>query len=117
MLRKTALKIYNLKIQRPFNIQQQAVFVKHHFPRKQQILDSSKLKELRTTISKFVEDGRKFPRGVENTVGKGEIARYEQFLLFPQCFQKTNNVLQIHESQNLFGKGLNASEHISGQQD
>ena len=24
---------------------------------------------------------------VEN-VGKGEIARYEQFLLFPQCFQK-----------------------------
>ena len=23
------------------------------------------------------------------TVGKGEIARYEQFLLFPQCFQKT----------------------------
>ena len=25
---------------------------------------------------------------VENIVGKGEIARYEQFLLFPQCFQK-----------------------------
>ena len=25
---------------------------------------------------------------VENTVGNGEIARYEQFLLFPQCFQK-----------------------------
>ena len=25
---------------------------------------------------------------VENTVEKGEIARYEQFLLFPQCFQK-----------------------------
>ena len=23
----------------------------------------------------------------ENIVGKGEIARYEQFLLFPQCFQ------------------------------
>ena len=22
-------------------------------------------------------------------MGKGEIARYEQFLLFPQCFQKT----------------------------
>ena len=22
----------------------------------------------------------------ENIVGKGEIARYEQFLLFPQCF-------------------------------
>ena len=23
-----------------------------------------------------------------NTVGIGEVARYEQFLLFPQCFQK-----------------------------
>ena len=22
-------------------------------------------------------------------MGKGEIARYEQFLIFPQCFQKT----------------------------
>ena len=28
-------------------------------------------------------------KGEENTVGKGEIARYEQFLLFQQCFQKT----------------------------
>ena len=30
-----------------------------------------------------------FMKRVENTVGKGEIARHEQFLLFPQCFQKT----------------------------
>ena len=29
---------------------------------------------------------------VENMVGKGEIARYEQFLLFPQCFQKLSVV-------------------------
>ena len=29
-----------------------------------------------------------YPNGQKNTVGKGEIARYEQFLLFPQCFQK-----------------------------
>ena len=29
-----------------------------------------------------------YPKRVENTVGKGEIARYEQFLIFPQCFQK-----------------------------
>ena len=28
------------------------------------------------------------PQRVENTVGKGEIAHYEQFLLFQQCFQK-----------------------------
>ena len=26
---------------------------------------------------------------VENSMAKGEIARYEQFLLFPHCFQKT----------------------------
>ena len=36
----------------------------------------------------FDENGRKLSKQVENTVGKGEIARYEQFLLFPQCFQK-----------------------------
>ena len=29
---------------------------------------------------------------VENNVGKGEIAHYEQFLLFPQCFQKLSAV-------------------------
>ena len=29
---------------------------------------------------------------VENIVGKGEIARYEQFLLFPQCFKKVSVV-------------------------
>ena len=37
---------------------------------------------------KFDENGRKLSNWVENTVGKGEIARYEQFLLFPECFQK-----------------------------
>ena len=29
---------------------------------------------------------------VENIVGKGEIARYEQFLFFPQYFQKLSVV-------------------------
>ena len=38
---------------------------------------------------KFDENGRKFSKRLENTVGIGEIACYEQFLLFPQCFQKT----------------------------
>ena len=37
---------------------------------------------------KFEENERKLFKPVENTVGKGEIARYEQFLLFPHCFQK-----------------------------
>ena len=32
------------------------------------------------------ENGIKFYKTVENTMGKGEIARNEQFLLFPQCF-------------------------------
>ena len=43
---------------------------------------------MRTTIFKFDENGIKLSIQVENTVAKGEIARYEQFLLFPQCFQK-----------------------------
>ena len=37
---------------------------------------------------KFRENERRSSKQVENTVGKGEIARHEQFLLFPQCFQK-----------------------------
>ena len=55
---------------------------------KRQILDSSKLKEYADNNFKFDENGRKFSYRVENTVGKGEIARYEQFLCFSQCFQK-----------------------------
>ena len=35
------------------------------------------------------EKERKFSKRVENTVRKGETIRDEQFLLFPQCFQKT----------------------------
>ena len=46
---------------------------------------------LQTTISKFDANGRKFSKQVENTVGRGEIACYEQFLLFSQCFQKICN--------------------------
>ena len=34
---------------------------------------------------------------VENTVGKGEIARYEQFLLFPQCIQKDLNCRLVND--------------------
>ena len=52
------------------------------------ILESSKLKELADDNFRFDENGRSslyryFSKLVENTVGKGEIARYEQFLLFP----------------------------------
>ena len=62
---------------------------KYELSTKRQFLDSSKLKEFADDNFKLDENGRKFFKSVENTVGKGEIARYEQFLLFPQCFQKT----------------------------
>ena len=52
------------------------------------ILDSSKLKEFADDSFKFDKNGIKLSKRVENTMGKREIARYEQFLLFPQCFQK-----------------------------
>ena len=37
---------------------------------------------------RFDTNGTKLSKKVENTMGKGEIACYEQFLLHPQCFQK-----------------------------
>ena len=75
------------------------VFVKHPgrvypsryypFP-KRQILDLSKLKELADDNFIFDENDRKLSKRVENTVGRGEIACCEQFLLFPQYFQKAS---------------------------
>ena len=57
-----------------------------------QILDSSKPKEFTDDYSRFDENDRKFSKSVENSEAKQKIARYKQFLLFPQCFQKTCNV-------------------------
>ena len=59
------------------------------FPK--QILDSSKLEEFADYNFRIDENERKFFKRVENNVGKVEIARYEQFLLFPRCFQKSCN--------------------------
>ena len=56
------------------------------------ILDWSKLKELADDNFIFDINGRKFSKQVENTGEKGEIAHYEQFFLFPQCFQNTCTV-------------------------
>ena len=58
------------------------------FP-KRQTLDSSRLNRFADDNLRFDANARNFSKMVENTVGKGEIARYEQFLLFPHCFQKT----------------------------
>ena len=55
---------------------------------RRQILDSSSLKKFADDNFRFEENGRKLTERVENTVGKGETAHYEKFLLFPQCFQK-----------------------------
>ena len=57
--------------------------------KERQISDSSNLKEFADDKFRFDKHDRKFYKRVENTVGKGEISRYEQFLLFSQCFQKT----------------------------
>ena len=57
---------------------------------KRQILDSSKVKVFAGDNFKLDKNGRKFSKWIENTVGKGEIARHEQFFLFPQCFQKAS---------------------------
>ena len=53
------------------------------------LLDCFQIKELADDNFKYDENDGNFFKQLENTVGKGEIARYEQFLLFPQCFQKT----------------------------
>ena len=58
------------------------------FP-KQRISDSSELKVFADNNYTFDKNGRKSSKRIEKTVGKGEIARYEHFLLFPQCFLKT----------------------------
>ena len=49
---------------------------------------TSELKNFADHNFKFDENGRKLSKTVENTGRKGEIACYEQFLLFPSCFQK-----------------------------
>ena len=48
-----------------------------------------------------------FSKWVENTVGKREIARYEQFLL---VFKRL--VLQTTQNQGLFQKGLTKNETV-----
>ena len=45
---------------------------------------------------------------VENIEGKEEIAHYEQFLLFPQCFKSC--LLLMRQNENLWSKGLTYKE-------
>ena len=71
---------------------------------KRQILDSAKLNELQMTILNLMKVAECSFLRVENSVGKVEIARNEQFILFPHCFQKTS--LQTRENQGLLGTGI-----------
>ena len=69
----------------------------------QQILNSSKLTNFQTTISDLMimaESSLKSSNFVtiESTVGKGEIAHYEQYFLFPQMFSK-KLVLQTRKNK------------------
>ena len=58
--------------------------------RNDKILDWSILKEFADDKFKLHENGRMFLKQAGNTVGEGEVARCEQFLLFQQCFQKNS---------------------------
>ena len=48
------------------------------------------MQEFAEDNSKFDENGRKFSKQVENTMGKGDIACNEKFLLFPLFFKALN---------------------------
>ena len=81
------------------------------------ILDSSELKEFADDNFKFEENGRKLSKWVENTVGKGEIARYEQFLLFPQffqkaCFRRASKGVIVWEWVNALAKYIHLERYV-----
>ena len=65
--------------------------------------DFSKLKEFADNNFKFDGNGITFSKQEENTVGKGEIARKEQFLLFPRCLKR--RVQQTRKTRTCLGKG------------
>ena len=44
--------------------------------------------QIKIWCQKYGQMGIQLSDRVENILGKGEIARNEQFLLFPECFQK-----------------------------
>ena len=79
------------------------------FPQNITIVDLKDFKGLIDNF-KFDKNGRMLSKWVENNVGKGEIPRKEQFLLFPQCFQKASR--QICKKQGLFRKGFKTKLYL-----
>jgi hypothetical protein len=61
------------------------------------------MKQFADDSLKFDENSRKFSKWVENTVGKGEIAHHDQFLLFPVF---SNLVSYGRQKVSLCGNGL-----------
>ena len=55
---------------------------------RQEIVDSSKLKKFADDNFKLEEKWKKVIQTGRKHCGKRRNARYEHFLLFPQCFQK-----------------------------
>ena len=60
--------------------------VKHSYLNKKVFLEIGNLIESIKILTKAKNLKKKHYNSFENTVGKGEIARNEQFFLFPQCF-------------------------------
>ena len=56
------------------------------------ILGSSNSAANKDMLAKYGQMGIQLTAPVENIVVRGDIARNEQFLLFPQCFQKQSVV-------------------------
>ena len=76
---------------------------------KRPILGSPILKEFAVNIFKFDKEkmGKNSLKGKKTLLEKEKLlATSEQFLLSPQCFQKTC-ILQTLKNKGLFGKGLN----------
>ena len=61
---------------------------------------------------KYGQMGRQLSDWVENILGIGEIARYKQFLLFPQFFLKSC-LLLMRQNEYLWSKGLRVN--LNGQ--
>ena len=64
------------------------------------------LKELENNNFEFDNNDGKFSGRIEKAVGKGEIARQEEFLLSPQSFQKTDVQQTRKNISGLLGKGI-----------
>ena len=67
-----------------------------------------KLKGLADDNFKFDESGIKLSKWLENTEGKGEIARYEQFLFFLTVFSKDLSCKHV-KTRACLGKGYRKS--------